>query len=53
MNILKGNSRFGNSLGIWTPYADGTVDMLPLGAIEHHQVFKQQEKKKIRQMTRM
>lgn len=44
MNILKGNSRFGNSLGIWTPYADGTVDMLPLGAIEHHQVFKQQEK---------
>ncbi|RCK60844.1 Central kinetochore subunit CHL4 [Candida viswanathii] len=44
MNILKGNSRFGNSLGIWTPYADGTVDMLPLGAIEDHQVFKQKEK---------
>lgn len=44
MNILKGNSRFGNSLGIWTPYADGTVDMLPLGAIENHQAFKRQEK---------
>ena len=40
MHILKGCNRSGNSLGIWTPYADGTVDMLPLGAIEDHQVFK-------------
>ena len=40
MHILKGCDRFGNSLGIWTPYADGTVDMLPLGAVEDHQVSK-------------
>ncbi|KAL6453572.1 CHL4 Inner kinetochore subunit CHL4 [Candida maltosa Xu316] len=43
MNILKGNNRHGNSLGIWTPYADGTVDMLPLGALENHQLLKKEE----------
>ena len=44
MHILKGCNRSGNSLGIWTPYADGTVDMLPLGAIEDHQVFKAKQR---------
>lgn len=36
MHILHGNSRFGNSLGVWTPYADGTVDLLPFNAVENH-----------------
>lgn len=36
MHILNGSSRFSNSLGIWTPYADNTVDMLPLSSIESH-----------------
>lgn len=33
IHILKGCSRFGNSLGAWTPYADGTVDCSPLASI--------------------
>lgn len=32
MHILKGCSRFGNSLGAWTPYADGEVDCSPLAS---------------------
>ncbi|KAK6456212.1 putative cell segregation machinery component [Scheffersomyces xylosifermentans] len=40
MHILHGNSRFGNSLGIWTPYADSTVDMLPFNALEKHSHLK-------------
>lgn len=40
MHILNGSSRFGNSLGIWTPYADGTVDIHPLGKIEEHITLK-------------
>lgn len=41
MHILHGNSRFGNSLGIWTPYADATVDMLPLGPLEKHNLLQE------------
>ena len=41
MHILHGNSRFGNSLGIWTPYADDTVDMLPLGPPEKHNLLQE------------
>lgn len=41
MHILHGNSRFGNSLGIWTPYADATVDMLPLGPPEKHNLLQE------------
>lgn len=33
MHILKSSSRFANSLGAWTPYADGTVDCSPLANI--------------------
>ncbi|ODV80883.1 putative cell segregation machinery component [Suhomyces tanzawaensis NRRL Y-17324] len=36
MHIFNGNSRFGNSMGAWTPYADGTVDLLPFGELEKH-----------------
>ncbi|ODV88276.1 hypothetical protein CANARDRAFT_194018 [[Candida] arabinofermentans NRRL YB-2248] len=39
MHILKGVSRFGQSLGSWAPYADGTVDISPLGDITNHKVF--------------
>ncbi|CAI5757524.1 unnamed protein product [Candida verbasci] len=46
--LLKGgNSRFSNSLGIWTPYADGTVDMLPLAAVEKHILMKKTTEEKI------
>lgn len=34
MHILNGCSRFRKSLGIWTPYADGTADVLPLTPVE-------------------
>lgn len=30
MHILKGNSRFSNCMGAWTPYADGVADISPL-----------------------
>lgn len=43
MHILKGCSRFGNSLGVWAPYADGIVDMLPLNSVDKHAVFKSGE----------
>lgn len=43
MHILHGNSRFGNSLGIWTPYADATVDMLPLGPPEKHNLLQEKD----------
>ncbi|KAG7660789.1 CHL4 [[Candida] subhashii] len=40
MLIYTGNSRFSNSLGIWSKYADNRVDMLPLDAIENHPAIK-------------
>lgn len=43
MHILHGNSRFGNSLGIWTPYADNTVDMQPLAALEKHKCLQESD----------
>lgn len=36
MHILHGNSRFGNSLGPWTSYADCTIDASPLASLESH-----------------
>lgn len=36
MHIFYGNSRFSNSLGMWTPYAQGSVDILPLGRTKDH-----------------
>ncbi|CAH2355632.1 inner kinetochore subunit Chl4p [[Candida] railenensis] len=42
MHILKGNSRFGGSLGAWTPYADGTVDALPLDEVESHKLIEKE-----------
>ena len=44
MHILYGSSRFGNSLGIWTPYADDSIDISPLGKPEDHQEAQLQEK---------
>ncbi|KAK6463237.1 putative cell segregation machinery component [Scheffersomyces coipomensis] len=43
MHVLNGNSRFGNSLGIWTPYADGTADALPLQPVEKHKTLNGDE----------
>lgn len=40
MLIFTGNSRFSNSLGIWSAYADNRVDMLPLEPIERHQALR-------------
>lgn len=40
MHILKGSSRFGKSLGIWAPYADGSADILPLNSLEKHDLFQ-------------
>lgn len=58
MHILKGVSRFGNSLGAWAPYADGLADMLPLKSIEHHpelqpKIEKQDPKDKIRTIANL
>ncbi|RLV94391.1 Central kinetochore subunit CHL4 [Spathaspora sp. JA1] len=39
MHILKGNSRFSNSLGSWMAYADNIVDMLPLEPTEKHKAL--------------
>ncbi|CAK7895330.1 inner kinetochore subunit Chl4p [[Candida] anglica] len=39
MHILKGSSRFGNSLGVWTPYAEGKADSLPLAPTENHKLI--------------
>ncbi|KAH3671018.1 hypothetical protein OGAPHI_000729 [Ogataea philodendri] len=36
IHVLKGVSRFGQSLASWTPYADGTVDINPLGLEADH-----------------
>lgn len=43
MHVLKGVSRFAQSLGAWTPYADGTVDASPLLEPENHQIVQQRE----------
>ncbi|QPG74807.1 hypothetical protein FOA43_002143 [Brettanomyces nanus] len=40
MHILKGISRFGHALGSWAPYADGTVDIGPLGDPTQHIVLR-------------
>lgn len=40
MHILSGSSRFSHSLGVWTPYADGTIDSLPLNRTENHPLLK-------------
>lgn len=34
--ILKGCSRFANSMGSWAPYADGDADLSPLATPESH-----------------
>lgn len=39
MHILKGVSRFANSLGPWIPYADGEADISPLANLEDHPVL--------------
>lgn len=36
MHVLKGCSRYANMLGVWTPYADDTVDISPLGSASKH-----------------
>lgn len=36
MHILKGSSRFANSLGPWAPYADTSVDISPLAPLAKH-----------------
>jgi len=38
---LKGDSRLGRSLGIWTPYADGVVDLTPFGALDKHHMLQE------------
>ncbi|GME79712.1 unnamed protein product [Ambrosiozyma monospora] len=40
MHILKGVSKFAESLGSWAPYADGTVDMNPLDDPTNHMIMK-------------
>lgn len=40
--ILLGNSRFGQCLGAWVPYADNQVDMDPLGDLETHPLSQPQ-----------
>lgn len=39
MHILHGCSRFRRSLGIWTPYADGVVDMSPISSVDEHSIM--------------
>lgn len=40
LHILKGNSRFAESLGPWAPYADGSVDISPFDDVKNHPAFK-------------
>lgn len=47
MHILNGSSRFSHSLGVWTPYADDTIDMLPLNPVENHSILKEERPKNI------
>lgn len=46
MHILKGSSRFANSLGVWSSYADGVADILPLDKIEGHATLREIEQQK-------
>lgn len=41
MHILKGSSRFGNSMGAWAPYADGTADISPLAGSGSHSTLQE------------
>lgn len=41
MNVLYGNSRFSNSLGAWTSYADSTIDISPLNDIDNHKLLNE------------
>lgn len=43
MHVLYGNSRFANSLGAWSAYADSSIDSSPLGGIQDHSLFKKSE----------
>lgn len=45
MHIFYGNSRFSNSLGIWTPYAHGSVDILPLSRVKEHSCLSNPKKR--------
>lgn len=47
MHILGGSSRFSHSLGIWTPYADAAIDMLPLNPVETHKMLAVDESENI------
>lgn len=38
--ILDGPSRFGNSMGLWSKYAEGKLELTPLGDIEKHESYK-------------
>lgn len=43
LHIIHGNSRFSSSLGIWTPYADGAIDISPFDDPETHQTLQKEE----------
>lgn len=43
MNVLYGNSRFSNSLGAWTSYADSTIDISPLNDLDNHKLLNDKE----------
>lgn len=38
---LKGSSRLGKTLGIWSPYADGVIDIAPLGVLDKHSTLQE------------
>lgn len=44
MHILKGNSRFANSMGAWALYADGVADVSPLAHLDEHLAKAEQSK---------
>lgn len=44
MHILKGCSRFSQSLGAWIPYADGEADVSPLAGAHNHPAMDNSKK---------
>ncbi|KAI5961549.1 CHL4 [Candida theae] len=41
IHALKGNSRLGKSLGVWSQYAHGHVDTGPLGDLDQHSTLQE------------
>lgn len=53
LHIIKGNSRFAESLGVWMPYADGIIDISPFDDISNHQTLKKPEQSNLSRLNKI